>query len=982
MQFRFILALLFVLSRFDSNLTADEEFRERVAPIFASHCVDCHNNSEPKGDFSVEDAASFFENGYVEIGDAASSHVVELVTATASQPPEMPKNGPALTKDQVDAIKNWINSGAKWPSGFVVKNNKQINFDWWSFKEIQAPAVPQFSDVASKTWIRNSIDAFVLRKLRENQLSPSPVADRRTLIRRLSYDLTGLPPIADEIKEFENDPRPDAYEQLVDRYLGSPRYGERWARHWLDVVKYADTCGYDKDKLRQNAWPYRDFVIRSLNEDKPYKRFVEEQIAGDELYPDTPDGILGLGFIAAGPWDFIGHVEVAESKIDGLVARNLDRDDMVSNTLNTFCSVTIQCARCHDHKFDPFEQENYYGLQAVFAAVDRAERVYDADPELDAKRKSLQKRIVGLENQIAEIESKISAAGGQELKQLDNKIAKSAQIAKRPEFGYHSEIAAFAEVEKWVEVEFDEPQRFSQIILRPCHDDFADIGAGFGFPVRFRVEVDGKRVFDQTNDDFANPKLDPVTIPIMTTASKVRVVATKLAQRHKDYIFALAELQFIDETGNDIGQGATVNALDSIEMPVRWRKTNLVDGIWYESADQSLAELRQNRSDLVEGLVGKEIVDQQTGLSAELNSTKSELEKLPPGKMVYAAATSFRAEGNFKPTEGKPREIRLLIRGDVRTPGKVLAPGVLPLSENDNRTLELDEDATEGERRAALARWLTSHENPLTWRSIVNRVWHYHFGRGIVNTPNDFGRMGGTPSHPELLDWLAVRFRDGGGSLKDLHRLIVTSAAYRQTSNVTVGRIANPSDEETDAENRLLWKMNRRRLSAEEIRDSILMASGGLNLKMGGPGYYLFELESTEHSPHYEYHKFDHTEPNSYRRSIYRFIVRSQPDPYMTTLDCADSSQSTPARLETQTPLQSLTMLNSQFNLAMARKFADRVRDKADSIDTQIKLAMQLAVGRDPTLEEQRLMKDYVDQHGLENLARMIFNLSEFVYVD
>ncbi len=737
MRFRFCLALVLLLALARWNLLADENlFRDRVAPVFASHCFDCHNRREAKGDFSLEDAPSFFDAGFVEPGDAANSYLIHQVTTDDDrQRPAMPKNGPILTPQQVDAIREWIDTGAKWPDGMVIQPNRKIDFDWWSLKKLQRPVVPKFDDDQANDWIRTPVDAFVLRKLRENGLTPSPPADRPALIRRLFYDVTGLPPTVQEMQAFASDTRVDAYDRWVDRLLSSPRYGEHWARHWLDVVRYADTCGYDKDKLRSNAWPYRDYVIRSLNEDKPYRQFVQQQIAGDELYPNSPDGILGLGFIAAGPWDFIGHVEVPESKIDGLVARNLDRDDMVSNTLNTFCSVTIQCARCHDHKFDPFSQQHYYGLQAVFAAVDRADRVYDVDSEIEAKRKSLGQQIRQLSEQIDEIGATIAAAGGEELKAIDEAIQQAAVTSKRPEFGYHSEIAAFAEVEKWVEVELAGSKRVTQIILRPCHDDFANIGAGFGFPVRFRIEVDGRVVLDQANEDLANPKLQPVSISVSESATRIRVVATKLAPRNKDFIFALAELQILDDSGTNIAIGAKVNALDSIEMPVRWQASNLVDGIWFESGDNAMADLENQRAALIDRLIGKEMVEQQTRLNETLSSAKSELERLPPGKMVYAAATEFPAEGSFKPTHGKPRSIRLLNRGDVEFPGETVEPGVLPLSENDSWTLDLDKNATDGQRRAALARWLTRDNNPLTWRSIVNRVWHYHFGAGLWILP-------------------------------------------------------------------------------------------------------------------------------------------------------------------------------------------------------------------------------------------------------
>jgi len=344
--------------------------------------------------------------------------------------------------------------------------------------------------------------------------------------------------------------------------------------------------------------------------------------------------------------------------------------------------------------------------------------------------------------------------------------------------------------------------------------------------------------------------------------------------------------------------------------------------------------------------------------------------------MVYAAATNFEPQGNFKPTSGIPRAVRLLHRGNETQPRDLVSPGTIPLTASDASQFDLPPDHPESDRRAALARWITRPEHPLTWRSIVNRIWQYHFGRAIVDSPNDFGRMGQQPSHPELLDWLAAEFLKSDQSMKSLHRLIVTSSVYRQES------AQNAASEAIDADNQFLWRMNRRRLEAEEIRDAILAVSGKLNGEMGGPGFYLFELEKTEHSPHYEYYKFDPEDVRSHRRSIYRFIVRSQPDPFMTTLDCADSSQSTPRRHETLTALQALSLLNNRFNLAMARHFAERLQAEGLSTDARVARAFLLVTGRASTDEERRSMTAYADQYGLPALCRLLFNLSEFVFVD
>ena len=722
------------------------------------------------------------------------------------------------------------------PSGQTTKKLAEPivqDFDWWSYRPVTKPAVPEIQD----SWIRNPIDAFVLRKQIENGLSHAAEADRRTLIRRLTFDLWGLPPTPKQVQEFVNDPNPNAYEQLVDRLLDSEHYGERWARHWLDVVKYADTCGYDKDKLRNNAWPYRDYVIRSFNADKPFSRFIKEQIAGDVIYPGTEDGILGLGFIAAGPWDFIGHVEVSESKIDGKVARNLDRDEMVSNTINTFCSLTVQCARCHHHKFDPISQQDYYGLQAIFAAVDRAERRYDTDPHIETKRQKLETEIAELTNQSKTLEQEIEKEGGEELKKLNKTIAElkpKLKVKKSPEFGYHSQIASDPITEKWVQVELPKKSRLAKIVLRPCHDDYANIGAGFGFPIRFKVDVsesqngadDWSNVRDETKTDFINPGLAPVTIPCNQEVRRIRITATRLAIRSGDYIFALAELQAIDSEGNDVAVGAKVTSLDSIEAPVRWRRSNLTDGKFAVSADlaaqKQFADAHQQRDRLLASIETDERIDKRNQLSAALKKARQELNALPTGKMVYAAATHFKPQGNFQPTKGKPREVRVLHRGEVTKPKEIAQPGVLAFAAHQNPRLPGENEA---EKRKALALWLTDKSHPLVWRSIVNRVWQYHFGIGIVATPNDFGRMGATPTHPELLNWLATWFRDGDQSLKQLHRLIVTSSTYRQASNF------HRNNAETDRGNQFLWRMNRRRLEAEEIRDSILSVSGALDIK-------------------------------------------------------------------------------------------------------------------------------------------------------
>jgi len=801
----------------DHSLSADEIFSDSIAPLFAATCVECHNDNDPQGDLSLTSADKFRQGGasgpLIDPGDWKASLLWQMVSGES---PAMPKDASPLSQKQLAALQQWVQQGARWPPEMRIKP-ALADTDWWSLKPLRKPSLPALRD-EDRASTHNPVDAFILDQLRAHGLAPGPAADRPTLIRRLYFDLLGLPPTPEQVAAFLDDSSPLAYENLVCELLASPRYGERWARHWLDVVHYGDTHGYDKDKPRPHAWPYRDYVIRSFNDDKPYAQFVREQLAGDVLWPDQPEAIEATGFIAAGPWDFIGHAEVSEEKLDGRVARNLDRDDMVASTMNTFVSTTVQCARCHDHKFDPVGQKHYYSLQAVFAALDRADRSYDTDPAITVRRRTLRTARQAAEERQAEIQRRITASAGGELARLDPRSARrqkqlSSQL--RPEYGYEEVVA---------------PQ------------------------------------------------------------------------------------------------------------------------LWQE----------------------------QTKVQAELAEIARQIEALPAEQVVYAGTVhhgsgAFRGRGHVG---GLPREIHLLARGEVTQPRQLVGPGTLPIIPDVPWQFDLPADHPEGARRVALADWITHAENPLTWRSIVNRIWAYHFGQGIVDSPNDFGRMGQQPSHPELLDWLAVWFRDHGQSWKQLHYLLLTSNTYRQASfNV-------PAFEAVDAQNRMLWRMNRRPLDAEAIRDSVLAVSGQLNLAMFGPGFQDFVLQRPEHSPHYEYHLHDPNDPSCHRRAIYRFLVRSQQQPFMQTLDCADPSQSVARRDSTVTALQSLALLNNRLMVCMSEHFAERLACEAPDPRQQVVRAFQLALGRAPSDSESKSLVAFVQRHGLPNLCRLVFNLNEFLFVD
>jgi mono/diheme cytochrome c family protein len=984
-------------------------FRTEIAPIFERNCVGCHHGTQPKGglDLSTKSGLSAGgESGTVVVaGKPEESLLLDFVVG---DPPAMPNAGEPLSDAQIVALRRWIASGAHWPDD-VVLDAASSSARWWSLTPLVQPPVPALES----PWIRTPIDAFILAKLEEEGLAPAPAADRRTLIRRLTYDLHGLPPTPLEVEAFVNDADPLAYEKLVDRLLASPRYGERWARHWLDVVHYGDTHGYDKDKRRDHAWPYRDYVIRSFNDDTPYRRFVEEQLAGDVLYPHSPAGIVATGFIVAGPWDFVGHVELREGTVDKQITRLLDRDDMVMNSMSTFTSLTVHCARCHDHKFDPITQEDYYSLQAVFAGIDRANRPYSPEPGVAAERENLLAQQAEAEAQQTMLHAKIAGLADGRVEKLDEQVAdlkqqieKLSQVAAKsnpensPTLGYHSSIMQTADTTKWVQIDLGRSSALDRVILIPAHVKYGGHpGPGFGFPPRFKVELADDPEFagavtiaDFTASDYPHPGDAPVNFDARGQRGRyLRVTATRLWERTNDWIFALSELIAVSE-GRNVAMQATVTSLDSIENN-SWNRKALVDG--YNSRhslvlkdDRVPADLIKSgalqaevvarfaeRRRLVESLIEPAVKDKLAELAERLAEIEHRLSRLPAQQLVYAAATSFDPQGRFAPTGGVPRAIHVLDRGSVQAPGESAAPGTVGCLPELPARFELDDSQDEGRRRAALARWIVDDGNPLTWRSIVNRVWQYHFTRGLVETPNDFGRMGARPTHPELLDWLAAEFRDHGQSFKALHRLIVTSAVYRQASahNEPFARI--------DAGNRYFWRMNRRRLTAEEVRDAVLSVSGTLDLSMYGPGYDLFAFQD-DHSPHYHYDRHNPDDPRTLRRSIYRFIVRSVPDPFMETLDCADPSLNVPLRNTTMTALQALALLNNRFMVRQAEHFASRLGGAGRDTAAQIERAYRLALGRSPSREEITMLTGYADKHGLPNVCRLILNMNEFLFVD
>lgn len=979
-----------------SSSKSSISYNQHIQPILAAKCYTCHGPDKEKMKAGLrldirESLLDTLESGNTALHpiDFSKSEIIKRIVSSDPDFMMPPLDAPKqLEEDEIDVIREWVEEGANWENH-------------WAFEPLKKQAPPEISE---SSWSQNPIDPFIYQKQEKLGLQYAPEADKRTLLRRLTYDLHGLPPTPEQMKAFLEDEADDAYSRLVDTLLASPRYGERWARHWLDVVHYGETHGYDKDKRRPNAWHYRDYVISAFNKDLPYSRFIEDQIAGDILYPDDPQSTIATGFLAAGPWDLVGHVEVRDGTVDKRIVRNLDRDDMVSSVMATFTGLTVQCARCHDHKFDPIKQSDYYSLQAVFAGIDRADRPFDKNPKIHQARLRLKKEKQKLESKLdglglemnEKVKNEITQVQKQQ-KETSNKIS-GLRYPRSKTFGYHSAVEQQSDVEKWVQIDLGSIHNLEKIVLASAHPTKGLTMPGYGFPLRFVLEVSttvdftsAKTIVDFSKENHHERTDKAYVIEVANLPSRfIRLTANRLWKgRDQDHFLAMAEIQAF-ENGKNVARNAKVKVLDSFKDN-QWNPVFLTDGFNshgliggeplpsemqkdYDKAERELTKLRENENKILRSVLTQAEKSQLDRIRSFLITIEDSLSQLPAPQHVYAAAPEFNDQYQFTPPQGI-RTIHRLNRGDTEQPMEQVSAGTVEVFEGMPNYFDLPEGHSEGDRRAALAKWSTDDRNALTWRSIVNRVWKYHFGRGIVATPNDFGKMGTPPSHPELLDYLAKEFLNNGQSIKWLHKLIVTSATYKQQS------LQNEKNYQIDSENRYLWKSNRRQLEAEAIRDGVLAVSGKLDLTMGGPGFDAFRYED-DHSPRYLYKDYDAYDPSSFRRAIYRFIVRSVPDPFMSTLDCADPSQSVPVRNETVTALQALSALNNPFMVRQSAFFAERLEKEKTGLKSQLFRAFELALQREPDETELSELEEYANKHGLPATCRLIYAMNEFLYID
>jgi hypothetical protein len=931
---KFLLSVLFVPS---IMLAAD--FDRDIRPLLQKHCIECHGEKKQKGELRLDAKIHAFKGGHdgpaILVGKADASPLFQRIT-NQDEDEKMPPKGDGLKTEEIALLKSWINSGAKWPENATDKSaltDKRLQH--WSVQPIRK----DFPTTAS-------IDTFVEARLRENKLTPSPGADVRTLQRRLHFDLLGLPPDpSDNI-----DP---SYENLVDTLLASPHFGERQARHWLDIVHYADTHGFERDQLRPNAWRYRDYVIDSFNADKPYDQFLREQIAGDLL---PKPNLTALGFLAAGPWDFVGQVETKSPALNR-AARALDLDDMVTQTLTSTMGITINCARCHDHKLDPITQEEYYRLWAVFSGVKRGD--LETNPA-ESKRIAAEKARLGKE--LAQTRAHITKLAGEgfELAKLIPEISgidiRNGSITK-------SKLGYFADIEPNKKISVQSIPSVLSVFVPNGPAPIPATSGHFWDTIANRP-LNAQRTTKLGDIDYAAKGHSMLA---MHANSGITFDLAKLREQNGRKAMRLTGLIGFGADKAAAASKADFTVLVDAEMKfqrlkLRKDETAVLD-LEVSANAQTVTLIATDGGDgigndllfigdakLIPSVAETRLTEADAAALKELRVIATKLETdiktLPEPAKIYAIVSSEN-----------PPVIKVQRRGNPEDEAQEVTPGSFSWVKHAPAAFG-DHTTPESQRRLALAHWITHPKNPLTARVIVNRLWHHHFGQGLVTTPSDFGLGGDAPSHPELLDFLANELITQGWSLKHIHKLIVMSRTYRQRS---VGSL--PSD----GSNRLLWRQNPRRLDAETLRDTVLAISGKLNPQRGGPGYRDFDYNEA-YAPIYNYITAD--KPELWRRSIYRFIVRTTPHQFMTTLDCPDPANFTPARAQTTTALQALALSNNEFMLQQARYLAERAKTP--------ERAFQLCFQRAPTPEELTAAK-LLD---LFSLCRMLMNSNEFVYVD
>ena len=795
----------------------------------------------------------------------------------------------------------------------------------WAFLPVVRPAIPSTKISAGAA---NPVDTFIQARLSESGLTPSVEADRATLIRRLYLVMLGVPPTPDELSAFVADVQPRAWERLLDRVLEDPRYGERWGRHWLDVIRFAESNGFETNRERLSAWRFRDYVIEAFNTDKPYDQFIREQIAGDALGMD-----VATGFLVGGPVDIVKSPDITlttQQRADEI-------DDMLGTTGTSFMGLTLGCARCHTHKFDPITHTEYYSMAAIFSGVQHGERTLPLPPE----RAQAVARIEGL---IQDLQ-----------KRLEVFIPRAAPASPTAPADRRPAVVARQNEDRFT---VTDARRVRFTILattggEPCIDEL-EVWSGdhnvalasAGTKATASGSLAGYEIHKLEHLNDGRPGNTRSWISSEAGKGWVQLEFPK-SERIGRVVWGR------DREGNFKDRLITQYRIEVATEPGVWKIVATSDDrvpFAGESTQPSGPVYR------FEGLAESEASQGKRWL-AELELARKEREALSKAPSIYS--------GTFS----QPGATHRLHRGDPLLKRETVSPGTLALFQ----PLVLSTNAPERERRLALADWIARPDNPLTARVIVNRVWQHQFGVGLVNTPNDFGRNGSKPTHPELLDWLASDLIEHGWSLKHLQRRILSSATWQQSGLPRKEALA------VDAGSRLLWRFPPRRIEAEGIRDSILAVSGNLDRARGGPSFYLHVVDRENV---YHYHPKEAFGPADTRRMVYAFKVRMEQDGIFGAFDCPDGSLVMPKRSVSTTPLQALNLFNSRFILDQSQTFADRLRHEAgEQPESQVRAAWQLAFNRTPQRAEAEEAMAFVRSEGLPAFCRGVLNANEFLFI-
>lgn len=993
---------VFITVNFDASAFAQTvDFDQQVAPILVSHCLECHQGAEPEGGLDLTSLASVTKGGESGAAVAPGQAVHSLLWQRVASDEMPPKH--TLSDTQKAVLKQWVNEGSNWGDQsldlFSVSIATRAGRDWWSLQPLRNVLPPK----ADSNWARTEVDLFVLKRLQDSGLSPSHEASPRELIRRLYFDLIGLPPTAEQVAAFVANPTDEAYQKIVDELLDSEHYGERWGRHWLDVVRFGESNGFERNFQRENAWPYRDWVIDALNEDMPYDEFVRMQLIGDQLVGGI-DGAAATGFWVAG----VHNTTVGGSKRMKQLARQDEIEDVLATVGQTFVGLTFNCARCHDHKFDPITQTEYYQLASAISGLGFGEREV-AIPAERAKLDQIDSQLKKLQAELTEI----------------NKVARDRVLSDRKE----GDVAAREPVPAFAQWEFDDSLQDSIGGLHGTAHGQARVENG-------TLILDGSSYVETSlvTSDISEKtltawvqldSLDQRGGAVVTIAGQQNgvfdaiVFGEREPQRwmagsnnflRSDSFGGSAEVEVAKQpvhvafvyqkdgtiigyrNGLPYGQSIRKSGLQSFQG----NKTQVLFGLRHKPAGGNRflsgrihsAALydRALSADEVTVLAGNsaDYVSEDQLVAALSESQSKQRQHLKKSISDIKAARDQQASKTSQTMHtliaGAGQTMTVLLRGDPDKVGDVVVPAATAAIGAIAADFGLSPDAAEADRRRKLAEWVTHKDNPLFARVITNRIWHYHFGVGIVETPNDFGFNGGRPSHPEMLEYLAWQFRDNDYRLKWLHQQIVCSSTYRQASHGQADEVMLAATKK-DVANRFLWRGPARRLEAESLRDAMLSVAGQLNTKAGGPSFKDVSVTLNSGTTYYE--PLDVDGPQFFRRTVYRFNPRGGRSALLDTFDCPDPSSTAPRRSVTTTPLQSLSLMNNSLVLKMSDYFAKRVRkETGDDVQQQITRAWQLAIARSPNESERRLSTQLVVEYGLESLCRGLFNLNEFVVIE